>query len=282
MAKNNKNRIGSIEDLNAIQKRIQKEEQDIAYVVTMCSGAGCISSGCLKVKEAFVAALKEAGLSSKVKLKVTGCIGTCDVGPTMIIDPGGVFYCSLKPEDMTTVVNRHIISNEIVEELCYKDKNTGEVIPHLEDIGFFKQQKKIVLRNCGKIDYRSVDESVANGGYFALAKVLNEYSPEQVVNEVKNAGLRGRGGGGFPTGLKWMLARKSPGDQKYVICNADEGDPGAFMDRSLLEGDPHLIIEGMAIAGYAIGADKGYVYIRAEYPIAIERLEEAIKESEGA
>ncbi len=272
-------RINSMEDLALVKKKFTEESAKYQKTLLFCSGTGCVSSGCGEVRDALVRELENAGLASSVKLSLTGCIGICDVGPRMTVLPDGVFYCKLKPEDMKKIVRKHLISGQIVEECCYTNRNSGQRVPYMKDIDFFKGQNKVVLRDCGMINYRSIDEYIFNEGYYALEKVLRESSPEHVIDEVRKSGLRGRGGGGFPTGMKWQLAAKSKGDQKYVICNADEGDPGAFMDRSLLEGNPHLVLEGMAIAGYAIGADKGYVYIRAEYPLAIEGLEYAIQEA---
>ncbi|WP_428863726.1 NADH-ubiquinone oxidoreductase-F iron-sulfur binding region domain-containing protein [Clostridium sediminicola] len=273
------NKIQSIKDLNSIRQKHYENVEKYQHLILICSGAGCISSNCGEVKDALLKEIDAADLKSKVKINLTGCMGTCDVGPTMIIEPEGVFYCNLKPENMKKIVDRHLLENEILEEFCYKDKNTGKRIPFVKDIEFFKGQKKIALKNCGKIDCASIDEYIANNGYYALEKVLNKMNPGIVIEEIKKSGLRGRGGAGFPTGLKWKLAAKTQSSEKFVICNADEGDPGAFMDRSLLEGDPHSIIEGMSIAGYAIGANKGFVYVRAEYPLAIERLEGAITEA---
>jgi len=274
-----KTNIKNIEMLNNIKADYQAKEKQFDYSVLICSGAGCISSDCGAVKKALDEALKTINHGKKIDIKLTGCMGTCNIGPAMIINPGGVFYCNLKPEDMEAIVLKHIVGGGIADTFCLKDEKTGEAIPCVEDIEFFSKQQKIVLKNCGSIDCLSLDEYIANDGYLALHKVLDNGSPETVIETIQDAGLRGRGGGGFSTGLKWKLARKSAGDKKFVICNADEGDPGAFMDRSLIEGDPHALIEGMAIAGYAIGSDQGYVYVRAEYPLAVERLEVAIKDA---
>ncbi len=270
-------KILNIKDLESIKKVFIESEKKYKKTVLMCYGASCISSDCKVAHEALENALLDAGIRSDVNVKLTGCMGTCAVGPTMIVQPDNVFYCNLTTEGVKKIVDKHILGGEIVTELCYVDKKTGEAIPHVDDIEYFKSQLKVVMKNCGSIDFSSLDEYIANEGYFALNKVLNQMSPDDVITEVEDSGLRGRGGGGFPTGVKWSLARRSQSDQKYVICNADEGDPGAFMDRCLVEGDAYLVIEGMTIAGYAIGASKGVVYVRAEYPIAIERLEAAIK-----
>lgn len=275
-------RINNKKDLQMLHDRFFEETGRYLYQIQICAGAGCISCDCMQVKEALMTALYENGLQDDVQIKMTGCMGNCDIGPSMIVRPGGIFYCRLKPENMTDIVQRHLIGQQAAEEYCLTDPKTGKRILHLDDIGFFNLQQKIVLRNCGKVDYESLPEYVANSGFAALEKVISEGDPAAVVETVKQSGLRGRGGGGFSTGLKWALALKAKADRKYLICNADEGDPGAFMDRSLLEGDPFAIIEGMAIAAFAIGASYGFVYVRAEYPLAIERLNKAIEISRSA
>lgn len=274
--------IRSAADLEAIQTRFRLSQKKYRYSVLICAGAGCISCDCVSVRNALLEELFAAGLTDDVQIKMTGCMGNCDVGPAMIVKPGGIFYCRLKPEDMQTIVRQHLAGNEPAEQFCYQDRRTGKRILHLDDISFFSRQQKIVLNNCGKIDYDNLDEYIANNGYAALHKALKEITPNDVIEEIRKSGLRGRGGGGFPTGVKWALARKASGDQKYIICNADEGDPGAFMDRSLLEGDPFLVIEGMTIGGYAIGANAGVVYVRAEYPLAVERLTRALEKARQA
>jgi len=271
--------IASISDLDQVKEQFKIDSAKYDRTLLFCSGSGCVSSNCGEVRDALIAELEAAGLTDSVQLSLTGCIGICDVGPRLTVMPDGVFYCKLKPEDMKKIVKKHLVENQVVEEFCYTDRETGQKVPMMKDISFFKGQNKIVLRDCGMINYRSMDEFISNDGYYALAKALKTYTPEQVIDEVKKSGLRGRGGGGFSAGLKWAIAAKSPVEQKYVICNADEGDPGAFMDRSLLEGNPHAVIEGLAIAGYAIGSDQGYVYVRAEYPLAIEGLEIAIEDA---
>ena len=269
--------IKNKKELDHIKKVFTETSKKYKKTVLMCYGASCISSDCEVAHEALENALLDAGIREDINVKLTGCMGTCDVGPTMIVQPDNVFYCKLTTEGVKKIVDEHILGGKIVEEYCYVDKKTGKKVPRVNDIEYFKSQLKVVMKNCGTIDFSSLDEYIANDGFFALDKVLNQMTPEQVITEMEDSGLRGRGGGGFPTGVKWRLANRSKGDQKYVICNADEGDPGAFMDRCLVEGDAYLVIEGMAIAGYAIGASKGVVYVRAEYPIAIERLEAAIK-----
>ena len=272
-------KVGSTADLDRIKERFKEESEKYDRTLLFCSGSGCVSSNCIEARDALISELEQAGLSSSVKLSLTGCIGICEVGPRMTVMPDGVFYCRLKPEDMKKIVKKHLIENQIAEEFCYTDRDTGKKVPQMKDIAFFKGQKKTVLRDCGMISHKSIEEFIYHDGYYALAKALSEMSPQQVIEEVKKSGLRGRGGGGFPTGSKWSMAARAPGDQKYIICNADEGDPGAFMDRSLLEGNSHAVLEGMAIAGYAVGADQGYVYVRAEYPLAIEVLETAIQDA---
>ncbi|MGD0111220.1 MAG: NADH-quinone oxidoreductase subunit NuoF [Armatimonadota bacterium] len=247
--------------------------------VIVCAGAGCVSSGCRAVSDALQAELVRQGLDQEIKVVQTGCVGSCDLGPVVIVYPEGVFYQRLKAEDVPEIVESHLLKGRPAERLLYRRPSTGELLPTLDQIDFFSKQEKIVLRNCGVIDPANIEEYIARDGYQALAKVLTEMKPEQVIDEVKASGLRGRGGAGFPTGMKWDFVRKAAGSPKYVVCNADEGDPGAFMDRSVLEGDPHSVIEAMTIAGYAVGSSQGYVYVRAEYPLAVERLSHAIKQA---
>lgn len=270
-------KINSQNDLEAVKNDFLAKEKEFQFTAHICYAAGCLSSDCKEFKEAFIQALEHENLQNKVKIKLTGCMGACTLGPTLIVNPGNTLYCNLNPASASQIVNEHIRKGRIAEKFCFKDKNTGKTIPELNKIPFFKHQKKIVLKKCGLIEYASVDEYIAHDGYFALAKVLNSMTAHTVIDEIKRSGLRGRGGGGFPTGFKWAMANKEQSDQKFIICNADEGDPGAFMDRSLLEGDAHSVIEGMLIGGFAIGASKGIVYIRAEYPIAVERLTMALK-----
>ena len=248
--------------------------------ILVCGGTGCTSSGSMKLYERFATLLAEKGLEKEVKLVKTGCFGLCAAGPVVIVYPEGAFYSGIQVDDVDTIVEEHLIKGRIVTKLLYKDSQVVETkeIKPLDDIGFYQKQKRVALRNCGVIDPENIDEYIAFNGYKALAKVLTEMTREEVVDCITKSGLRGRGGAGFPTGMKWKFAMGSTG-KKYVACNADEGDPGAFMDRSVLEGDPHCIIEAMAIAAYAIGADQGYVYVRAEYPIAVQRLELAIKQA---
>lgn len=247
--------------------------------VLICGGAGCISSGCKDVKSRLEQELERRGLQDEIKLVVTGCIGTCDLGPVMVVYPEGVFYQKVGPEDIPELVDEHLLKGRPVERLLYRVPDTQQAAKLYDELDFFSKQTRIVLNNTGVINPESIEEYIARNGYAALAKAVTEMTPQEVVDEIKASGLRGRGGAGFPTGLKWQFTKNAPGEVKYVVCNADEGDPGAFMDRSILEGDPHLIIEAMAIAGYAVGARQGYVYVRAEYPLAVERLSYAIKQA---
>ena len=250
--------------------------------ILICTGTGCTASGAKDVLAKFDEELKAKKLREEVSLVETGCHGFCEGGPLVIIYPEGTFYTRVKPEDVAEIVEEHILKGRIVSRLLFKEPLTAEKVPSYDEIAFYKKQHRLVLRNCGHINPDSIEEYIGADGYEGLAKAILTMTPEQVVEEMKKTGLRGRGGGGFPTGMKWMFCSKSPGPKKYVICNADEGDPGAFMDRSLLEGDPHAILEGMAICAYAIGADEGYIYCRAEYPLAIKRLKQAIAQAEEA
>lgn len=247
--------------------------------ILVCAGGGCLASGSLNVSEAFRQACANHKLNDRVRVIETGCQGLCAAGPVVTISPDNVFYQNVKPEDAIVIVEEHVMNNRIVTRLLYSDRNTGTKIAKKEDIDFFSKQKKIVLRNCGIINPLSIEDYIAREGYQGFAKAIFNMNPDQIIEELHASGLRGRGGAGFPTGLKWKFTRQTVGETKYVLCNADEGDPGAFMDRSVLEGDPHSVIEGMAIAGFAIGASQGYIYVRAEYPLAVERLNCAITQA---
>ena len=249
--------------------------------VLICGGSACSSSGSNNITAEFKKELEAAGLAGKVEVLQTGCLGFCEQGPIVKIMPQGTFYVHVKIEDVKEIVSEHLVKGRVVGRLCYDPAQAKD--PHAEaNIPFYKKQFRIVLRNCGVINPEKIEDYIARDGYKALEKVLFEMTPEQVVEEMKKSGLRGRGGGGFPTGVKWESAAKQPKGQKYMICNADEGDPGAYMDRATLEGDPHSVLEAMVIGGYAVGADKGYIYIRAEYPLAIERLQIAIGQAREA
>jgi len=247
--------------------------------ILVCSGAACISNDSTTIKNKLQAVLKEHNLEDEVAIVETGCMGPCELGPVMLVYPDGVFYIRLKEGDVEEIVKEHVIKGRPVKRIQWSAPEARKIVEEKKQIPFFEKQLKIVLSNCGKIDPENIEEYIAVGGYEALAKVLTEMTPEQVIDEMIKSGLRGRGGAGFPTGLKWKATREAPGDEKFVVCNGDEGDPGAFMDRAILEGDPHSVIEGMAIAAYAIGAKQGYVYVRAEYPLAIKRLEKAIQQA---
>ena len=248
--------------------------------VMVCGGTGCTSSGSDKIAEAFEKQIAADGLDSEVKVIRTGCFGLCALGPIVVIYPEGSFYSRVREEDVPEIVNEHLLKGRPVTRLLYDETVENGTVKSLDDTAFYKKQKRVALRNCGVINPENIEEYIAFDGYAALGKALTEMTPDQVIQTILDSGLRGRGGGGFPTGMKWKLASGNRGQvQKYVCCNADEGDPGAFMDRSVLEGDPHSVIEAMAIAGYAIGADQGYVYVRAEYPIAVHRLQVAIDQA---
>ncbi len=251
--------------------------------VLICGGTGCTSSGSATLIEEFESRLAEYGLSEEVKIVKTGCFGLCALGPVVIVYPDGTFYSRVQKDDVAEIVSEHLLKGRTVDRLVYSDvdESVKEEALHvsLNDTTFYKSQKRVALRNCGVINPESIEEYIAMDGYAALGKALTEMTPEEVIQTIKDSGLRGRGGGGFPTGLKWSFTAAQPKGQKYVVCNADEGDPGAFMDRSVLEGDPHCLVEAMAICGYATGASEGYVYVRAEYPIAVARLQKAIDDA---
>ncbi len=248
--------------------------------VLVCGGTGCTSSGSNEIIEALQTEIEKQGLKEEIAVVQTGCHGLCALGPIMIVYPEAAFYSMVKTEDIPEIVTEHLVKGRLVKRLLYNETVTdaGEVKP-LGETDFYKRQHRVALRNCGVINPENIDEYIGTHGYEALGKVLTEMTPDEVIKTILDSGLRGRGGGGFPTGLKWKLAKGNDADQKYVCCNADEGDPGAFMDRSVLEGDPHVVLEAMAIAGYAIGASQGYIYVRAEYPIAVDRLEIAIQQA---
>lgn len=244
--------------------------------VLVCGGTGCTSSGSQRIREKLEEEIRKQGLENEVGVVKTGCFGLCALGPIMIVYPEGSFYSMVKEEDIPEIVSEHLLKGRVVKRLLYDETVKGTEVLPLQETKFYKKQHRIALRNCGVINPENIEEYIGTRGYEALGKVLTEMKPEDVIQILLDSGLRGRGGAGFPTGLKWKFAAANEADQKYVCCNADEGDPGAFMDRSVLEGDPHVVLEAMAIAGYAIGASQGYIYVRAEYPIAVERLNIAI------
>ncbi len=253
--------------------------KNVRAQILLCAGGSCISSGTESVRDAFERELAEHGLTGEVDLISTGCMGMCEIGPIVVVHPEGIFYQKITAADVRDIVTEHLLKGRVVQRLFYKKPTSEEWVAAISDIDFFKLQQKIALRNCGRIDPEQIREYIAEDGYAALGKALCEMTPAQVVEEIKESGLRGRGGAGFPTGVKWAATAAENADQKYVVCNADEGDPGAFMDRSILEGDPHSLIEAMAICGYAVGADRGFIYVRAEYPLAIERLENGLTQA---
>jgi NADH:ubiquinone oxidoreductase subunit F (NADH-binding)/(2Fe-2S) ferredoxin/Pyruvate/2-oxoacid:ferredoxin oxidoreductase delta subunit len=249
--------------------------------ILVCLGTGCVSSNSPQIYDGLAEELKKHDLADTIELKFTGCHGFCQRGPIVIVEPEGIFYSEVKVKDAAEIIDSHIINGKPVERLFYHDPQTDLPVPHYRDIGFYKHQdRSVVLRNCGHIDPENIDNYLKVGGYEALKKVLDEMTPEQVIEEITNSGLRGRGGAGFPAGVKWKFCRAAKGEPKYIICNGDEGDPGAFMDRSTLEADPHTVLEGMIIAGYAIGASHGYIYVRAEYPLAVKRFRKALDQAE--
>jgi len=251
--------------------------------VLICGGTGCHSSGSADVMDSFKTELAKNNLENEIKLVQTGCFGLCAIGPVVIVYPEGAFYSQIKPEDVPRIVSEHLLKGRIVTDLLYHDSiHEDEAVKSLDEVDFYKKQVRLALRNCGVIDPEKIEEYIAFDGYKALGKVLTEMTPQETIDIIKASGLRGRGGAGFPTGLKWEFTARAQGDKKYVLCNADEGDPGAFMDRSVLEGDPHSVLEAMTIAGYAVGADQGYIYVRAEYPIAVSRLTIAIGQAREA
>ena len=283
----------TIEQLNAIRKEMAPKlamrhghghfvdaGDGIRKTVLICGGTGCTSSSSMKVRDALIAELEANNIADEIKVVTTGCFGLCALGPIMIVYPEGTFYSMVTPNEIPEIVSEHLVNGNVVKKYLYKETVKGDEILALDQTPFYGKQKRVALRNCGVIDPECINEYIGSEGYQALAKVLTEMSPDDVIKTISDSGLRGRGGGGFPTGTKWKFACANRGEvKKYVVCNADEGDPGAFMDRSVLEGDPHAVLEAMAIAGYAIGADEGYIYVRAEYPIAVHRLQVAIKQA---
>jgi NADH-quinone oxidoreductase subunit F len=276
-------KVQTQKDLEQILHKVRKEKEKIGTIikekVLVCMGGGCLASGSQAIMDGLVASIKSCGMEKTVAVVGTGCLGPCSHGPVVLMSRDKVLYQNVTPGDVDEIVLSHIKNNKVIERLAFREDTESKPIPYLTDIGFFKRQTKVVLRNCGEIDPLSIEEYIGQNGYMALAKALTTMTPEEVIKEVEKSGLRGRGGAGFPTWMKWSMAQRNPSEKKYILCNADEGDPGAYMDRSVLEGDPHSIIEGMAIGAYAIGADEGFVYVRAEYPLAVERLEHAINKA---
>jgi len=272
-------KIKSVAQLEEIKKEFLKNQEKYKYQILVCGGTGCVSSNCGDVEKAINEELKEQGLEKDVKVYQTGCMGICALGPMILMHHDRTLYVDLNPEKAREIVQSHIVKNKLIEEYTFYDKTLLKYIPKIDDIEFFKSQVKICLDLCGIIDYTSITDYIAHDGYSAAAKAITGMTQEEVVKEVEISGLRGRGGAGFPTGTKLRAGFSQKSDIKYMVCNADEGDPGAFMDRSVIEGDPHCLIEGMMLSAYAIGAQQGYVYIRAEYPIAIDRLKIALDQA---
>ncbi|MBM3212426.1 NADH-quinone oxidoreductase subunit F, partial [Candidatus Poribacteria bacterium] len=272
-------RLNKPEDLESLRNSLIQSYNPDKTRIRICM-TGCRAYGAEEIKDALKVEIEKSGLTDKVELIETGCHGFCAKAPVMAIDPQGIFYQEVKLGDVPDIVSETILKGNVIDRLVYTDPETNERFPKTKDVPFYKKQMKLVLRNCGMIDPKSIMDYIARDGYAAISKALSGMTPEDVISEVKTSGVRGRGGAGFPTGMKWELARAAKGTEKYIVCNADEGDPGAFMDRAVLEGDPHSVLEGMLLAAYAIGAQVGYVYVRAEYPIAVEHIEIAVKQME--
>ena len=274
------NRLCSREDLEALRKDLAKTRQPERLQVTVCNGTGCHAYGCTKVIESFKSEVTRQKLESKINIKSTGCHGFCERGPIVVIQPGDIFYQRVKPEDVSEILGETLVKGNIVDRLLYTDAITGKKVVHQHEVPFYEKQNRIIFGSNGEIGPTSIEDYIVIGGYTALPKVLFEMTPLQIIEEIKQSGLRGRGGGGFPTGIKWESCRNATGDTKYVIVNADEGDPGAYANRSLLEGNPHSVLEGLIIGAYAIGCQEGYVYVRYEYPLAVEAVRVAIEQAQ--
>jgi NADH-quinone oxidoreductase subunit F len=273
-------RLESQKALESLRKKLQKQRDPKRPVISLCAGSGCGAYGTEEVKDALDKEISQNGLKGKVEIKVTGCHGFCEKGPIMVIHPEGTFYSQVKAEDVPEIVNETFVKKELVERLLYKDPVSKQRIAKEAEVPFYSHQYRLIFGNNGFIDPTIIDDYIAMEGYSALAKALFDMSPEEIIETVKESGLRGRGGGGFPTGIKWASCRKAHGEPKYLMCNADEGDPGAYMDRSLLEGNPHSVLEGMVIGAYAIGSNEGFIYVRNEYPLAVKNIDIAIKQAE--
>ncbi len=273
-------KLKSLGELEALRKSIVEKRDPNKTVITICNGTGCHAHGCRDVTAAFQEEVEKQNLAATVDIRITGCHGFCERGPLVVIKPQGIFYQRVRVKDIPEILAETIGKGNTIERLLYTDRKTGEKITYEHEVPFYKRQKRLVFGNNGSIDPTSLDDYLAVGGYAALGKAL-QISPERIIDEVKKAGLRGRGGGGFPTGVKWESTRQAKGDTKYIICNADEGDPGAYMDRSLVEGNPHSVLEGMLIGALAIGSHQGYIYIRNEYPLAVKNVRTAIQQAEA-
>ncbi|MBP7542913.1 MAG: NAD(P)H-dependent oxidoreductase subunit E, partial [Ignavibacteriaceae bacterium] len=281
--------MNSLLDLNAIKTDYQNRAKNVTRRIIICAGTGCMASGALKISNEFKRISTLMGVQVETELKKeetsynlltgSGCQGFCQMGPLVTIEPEGIFYVKVKPEDVSEIITETVLSGKPVERLLYKGNISGKSCKTQHDINFYKKQTRKILADCGNINPEDIEEYISRGGYDAAKKAVTEMNSVDICQEILNSGLRGRGGGGFPTGRKWLLAQKEINDKKYVICNADEGDPGAFMDRSVMEGNPHSVIEGMIIAALGIGADEGYVYVRLEYPLAVKRIKKAVEEA---
>ncbi|UCG63578.1 MAG: 4Fe-4S binding protein [Deltaproteobacteria bacterium] len=272
-------KVKSVKDLTELRKRLRWRAKSVKSKISMCGGTGCRASGAQDVIDALIKGLKKKKLEKSVQIRVTGCHGFCEQGPLIIIEPGNIFYCGLKPEDADEIIAKTILKGEVIERLLYVDPVTSKKVRTESEIPFYRAQDRQLLAQNMQVDPCAIEDYIAIGGYSAFAKTLTELSPEEVIKEVRISGLRGRGGAGFPTASKWAECRSAPGEEKYVICNADEGDPGAYMDRSVLEGNPHLVIEGMMIGAWAIGAEQGYIYVRNEYALAVEHARIAVQQA---
>ncbi|MEE9566152.1 MAG: NAD(P)H-dependent oxidoreductase subunit E, partial [Desulfobacteria bacterium] len=272
-------KIESVKDLTELRERLRSRGKSFKSKISICGGTGCHASRVQDVIDAVRKELEKKELKKSVQIRVTGCHGFCEQGPLMIIEPGNIFYCGLKPEDADEIIAKTILKGEVIEHLLYIDPVTSKKVRTEAEVPFYRAQDRELLAQNMQVDPCSIEDYIAIGGYSALAKTLTKFSPEEVIKEVKISGLRGRGGGGFPTARKWAECRSAPGEEKYVICNADEGDPGAYMDRSVLEGNPHLVIEGMMIGAWAVGAEQGYIYVRNEYPLAVKHARTAVQQA---
>ena len=273
-------KIKNAEDLENLRRSLEKERDLSKPCITICGGTGCQAYACEKVIDAFKKEIKKQRLDTKVHLRTTGCHGFCERGPLVVINPEKIFYQRVEPDDVSEIVSETVVGNNVIDRLLYRDPKTGKKMKYEDKIPFYSKQKRLIFGNNGKMDPTSISDYILLGGYSSLSKVLFSMSGEEVIEEITKAGLRGRGGGGFPTGRKWELTREASGKPKYVVCNADEGDPGAYMDRSLLEGNPHSVLEGMIIGAYAIGANEGYIYVRNEYPLAVNNVKVALGQAE--
>ena len=272
-------KLKSPSDLEKFYKDILSKKDPTKKIISVCVSTGCEALGVQQVLETFNEEFKKQGLEGKVEIKETGCLGFCEKGPRIVIYPEEIYYFQVKPSDVPEIVSKTLLKNEIVEKLLYTDPVSGKKARHLADVPFYKHQKRILLESNSKLNPKNIEDYIAIDGYKALSKVLFKMSPEQVITEIKNSKLRGRGGGGFPTYIKWQSTRNAPGEPKFVIVNCDEGDPGAFMNRAVMEGNPHSILEGLTIGAYAIGSQQGFIYVRQEYPLAVENMQTAINQA---